>query len=58
MLNVGRLKRNEIIPLEKVEDTHSKELGNNANMIAIIKTILQMNAFSDKLVAILKVLIL
>ncbi len=54
MLNMRRLERNETIPLEKVKDAHSKEFSNNANMIPIIKTILQMNAFSDMLVEFLR----
>jgi hypothetical protein len=46
MLDMRRGKRNEIIPLEKIKDAHSKEFGNNADMIPIIKTVLQMDAFS------------
>ncbi len=46
MLDMRRGKRDEIIPLEKIENAHSKEFGNNANMVPIIKTILQMDAFS------------
>ena len=49
MLDMRRGKRDEIIPLEKIENTHSKEFGNNANMVPIIKTILQMDAFSSSL---------
>jgi hypothetical protein len=38
-------ERNEIVPLEEVKDTHSKEFSDNANMVSIVKTVLQMNAF-------------
>ena len=51
MLDMGRRERNESIPFEKIEDTHSKEFSNNADMIPIIKAVLQMDAFSSLLVS-------
>lgn len=42
---MGRRKGNKVIALEKVKDTHAQEFRDNANVIAIIKTILQVNAF-------------
>lgn len=51
MLDMRRRKRDEIIALQKIENAHSKELGNNANVVPIIKTILQMDAFSLLLVS-------
>jgi hypothetical protein len=46
MLDMTWGKRNEIVSLKKIEHTHPQEFGNNANMVAEIKTILQVNAFS------------
>ena len=51
MLDMRGRERNEIVPLEKIEDAHSKEFCNNANMVPIIKTVLQMDAFSKTLVS-------
>jgi hypothetical protein len=48
MLNMSGRKWNEIVSLKKVKDTHPKEFSDYANMISKIKTILQMDAFSEK----------
>ena len=50
MLHVSGGKGNEIVSLKKVKDTHPKEFSDYANMISKIKTILEMDAFSEKLV--------
>jgi hypothetical protein len=39
----------KVISLEEIEDTHSKEFCDNADMVPIIKAVLQMDAFSSLL---------
>lgn len=46
MLDMRGRERDKVISLEEIEDTHSKEFGNNADMVPIIKAVLQMDAFS------------
>jgi hypothetical protein len=50
MLNMSRRKWNETISFKEIKYTHSKKFGDNANMVFEVKTILQMDAFSVKLV--------
>jgi len=50
MLDMRGRERDKTISLEKIKDTHPKEFCNNANMVAIIKAVLQMDAFSGSLV--------
>jgi len=46
MLDMLRREWYEIISLEEIKNTHPKKFGNNANVVSIIKTILEMDAFS------------
>lgn len=45
VLNLGTRERHETVALEKIKDTLSQEIGHNANVIAIVKTVAQVNAF-------------
>lgn len=45
MLNLTAGEWNKSIALEEVEDTLSKQIGDNADMVSEIKAVSKMNAF-------------
>lgn len=45
VLDLSAGKGHEAVAFEKIKDTLAQEIGNNANVVAIVETVAQVNAF-------------